>query len=197
MKRFLLPLLAALALPTAVNADIVEQLTPKEKTIGEIKAFYLCKIKEGKSKDKLNKDITNVFDTYELELKLLESKKVIEYSEFLVANKFVDFCKPFKEYYFFSEYMNAQFESGINDYKKLKPSEKNLLKIFLYADCKFRLGDFTAEETKAYILKNVTSLGEDKIEYHFKLAADRKMTKAVGYIFKKLNTKDCTFDKLD
>ena len=93
--------------------------------------------------------------------------------------------------------MNAQFESGINDYKKLKPSEKNLLKIFLYADCKFRLGDFTAEETKAYILKNVTSLGEDKIEYHFKLAADRTMTKAVGYIFKKLNTKDCTFDNLD
>tara|TARA_B100001057_G_C22383766_1_gene769463 strand:- start:358 stop:672 length:315 start_codon:yes stop_codon:yes gene_type:complete len=96
MKRLLLPLLAALALPTAVNADIVEQLTPKEKTIGEIKAFYLCKIKEGKSKDKLNKDISNVFDTYELQLKLLESKKVIEYSEFLVANKFVDFVSPLK-----------------------------------------------------------------------------------------------------
>ena len=197
MKRLLLPLLAALALPTAVNADIVEQLTPKEKTIGEIKAFYLCKIKEGKSKDKLNKDITNVFDTYELELKLLESKKVIEYSEFLVENKFVDFCKPFKEYYFFSEYMNAEFEGGINDYKKLKPSEKKLLKMFLYADCKFRVGDFTAKETKAYILKYVTSLGEDKIEYHFKLVAEPKLTKASGYISSKLNTKDCTFDNLD
>ena len=82
MKRLLIPLLAALALPTAVNAEtsLAEKMSAEQKNVAVLKAFNQCKINQGLSAETLKKQAYEVLDSYRIDKQLLNNNDITWYT---------------------------------------------------------------------------------------------------------------------
>ena len=73
-------LIAGLVSSTSAKANYFAgyEPTPEEARVINLKAFYICKIKEGMPKELITKDLKRVFKNQELNYNLMNKKELID-----------------------------------------------------------------------------------------------------------------------
>jgi len=193
MKRLILPLLAALALPTAVNAEtsLAEKMSAEQKNVAVLKAFNQCKINQGLSAETLKKQAYEVLDSYRIDKQLLNNNDVEKYSQFLLGGK--NFCSNFDAFNSYKEYISNSISSGEDAFNNLGGKQRKIVEIMTYSGCMVNTGKFSMEEYRKFTFGSIEKLASDDVELDTLLNSidNKEFQAAGGWLMTKVNPIDC------
>ena len=186
MRLVLLTFLASLTLPIYTFADL---LFP-ENIAGEILAFNLCKIKEGRSRSELNNEAKAVLEQNGFDSYLLNQTSVKRR-----ANKNLNngICKYFKGHYTYRDFLRSNQNQSSDVFNRLTKVERQVVKEYVYGFCMYQGGKYSYDYMKSYVRSQISNLATPENDFNdlISLLLQPKIHSATTWLLGNIDERTC------
>ena len=187
MRRLFLIFFASTVFIPISEANI--NLTASEQQAANWKAFTLCKIKEGKSKEWAKEQLMSISNILNFDYQLTETKKISSYAKELVANPiFCDGLKNIQDFRDGARKFNK--DAGKKEFENIKGNQRIALLFSAVPICKFQQGMIDKREMMKMLASGVIKEGWD-MDYYEELIKNENFFLASGYYINLLKTQEC------